>query len=63
MHPEKHIVFTCNSCTDNETKEPQCVKWCPEEALTFVSAETLSQKYRQKAVKNLFQACEESKSK
>ena len=40
MHPEKKIVFTCNSCTDNETKEPQCVKWCPEEALT-----TLPQKH------------------
>ena len=58
MHPTKKTVFTCNSCTDNETKEPQCVKWCPEEALTYVTAETLAQKYRQKAVKNLFQTAE-----
>jgi Fe-S-cluster-containing dehydrogenase component len=58
MHPDKKIVFTCNSCTDNETKEPQCVQWCPEEALTYVTAETLAQKYRQKAVKNLFQTAE-----
>ena len=63
MHPDKKVVFTCNSCTDNETKEPQCVKWCPEEALTYVTAETLAQKYRQKAVKNLFQTAEASKSK
>ena len=63
IHPEKKIVFTCNSCTDNETKEPQCVKWCPEEALTYVTAETLAQKYRQKAVKNLFQTEAEAETK
>jgi Fe-S-cluster-containing dehydrogenase component len=55
MHPEKKVVFTCNNCTDNEAKEPQCVKWCPEEALYFVNAQQLAQKYRQKAVKKLFQ--------
>ena len=63
MHPEKHVVFTCNSCSDTETKEPQCVKWCPEEALTFVSAETLAQRYRQRAVKNLFHTSETPKEK
>jgi Fe-S-cluster-containing hydrogenase component 2 len=61
MHPEKKVVFTCNSCTDNKESEPQCVKWCPEEALTFVTAEQLAQKSRQKAVKNLFQTAETPK--
>jgi anaerobic carbon-monoxide dehydrogenase iron sulfur subunit len=63
LHPEKKIAFTCNACED-QPDGPQCVKWCPEEALTFVTAEVLAQKSRQTAVKNLFQqAAEKSKSK
>ena len=62
MHPEKKVVFTCNSCKD-ETDGPQCVKWCPEEALTFVTAQTLAQKSRISAVKNLFQESKEAKKK
>jgi Fe-S-cluster-containing hydrogenase component 2 len=54
MHPEKRVVFTCNSCKD-QPDGPQCVKWCPEEALTFVTAQQLAQKSRISAVKNLFQ--------
>ena len=60
MHPEKKVVFTCNSCKDEEDG-PQCVKWCPEEALTFVTAQTLAQKSRISAVKNLFQEAKEKK--
>jgi heterodisulfide reductase subunit B len=45
IHPDKKVVFTCNSCQD-ETDGPQCVKWCPEEALTFTTAQQLAQKYR-----------------
>jgi Fe-S-cluster-containing dehydrogenase component len=63
LHPEKKVVFTCNSCSDQPEKEPQCVKWCPEEALTFVTAEVLAQKSRQKAVKNLFQTAEKEAGK
>lgn len=59
MHPEKKVVFTCDSCKDQG--EPQCVKWCPEEALHFVTAQTLAQKSRISAVKNLFQEAEEKK--
>jgi len=54
MHPEKRVVFTCNSCKD-QPDGPQCVKWCPEEALTFVTAQQLAQKSRISAVRNLFQ--------
>lgn len=56
LHPTRRVAFTCNSCTDNQAKEPQCVKWCPEEALSYVNAERLTQKYRHRAVKSLFQA-------
>ena len=45
MHPTKKVVFTCNNCKD-QTDGPQCVKWCPEEALVFTTAVELSQKYR-----------------
>jgi len=31
LHPEKKVVFVCDLC--QEQGEPQCVKWCPEEAL------------------------------
>ena len=60
MHPERKVVFTCDSCKD-EPEGPQCVKWCPEEALTFVTAQTLAQKARISAVKNLFQEAKEKK--
>ncbi|MBT8172121.1 hypothetical protein KJN74_04560 [Candidatus Bathyarchaeota archaeon] len=61
MHPDKKVVFTCNSCKD-QTDGPQCVKWCPEEALTFATAEQLAQKYRISATKNLFQEAKTKKA-
>ncbi|TRO45622.1 4Fe-4S dicluster domain-containing protein [Candidatus Bathyarchaeota archaeon] len=60
IHPEKKVVFTCDACKDED--EPQCVKWCPEEALTYVSAQELAQKSRISAVKNLFQEAKEKKT-
>jgi hypothetical protein len=38
------------------------VKWCPEEALTFVTAQQLAQKSRISAVRNLFQEEKEKKA-
>jgi anaerobic carbon-monoxide dehydrogenase iron sulfur subunit len=61
MHPVKKVVFTCNSCKD-QPDGPQCVKWCPEEALTFVTAQQLAQKSRISAVRNLFQEEKEKKA-
>jgi carbon-monoxide dehydrogenase iron sulfur subunit len=61
VHPERKVVFTCDSCKD-EPDGPQCVKWCPEEALTFVNAQELAQKSRISAVKNLFQEAKEKKA-
>ncbi len=53
LHPEKKVVFVCDLC--KELGEPQCVKWCPEEALTLVTSDVLAQKARIGAVRKLFQ--------
>jgi len=64
LHPEKKIVYTCNSCTDTNSKgEPQCIAWCTEGALQYVTAETLAQKARQKIVTQLLETRETSKEK
>jgi Fe-S-cluster-containing hydrogenase component 2 len=63
MHPDKKVVFTCNNCSETDEKEPQCVKWCPDQALSVVTPETLAQKLRQKAVKNIFHPEEIAQSK
>ena len=60
IYPDKRVVFTCDNCKD-ETDGPQCVIWCPEEALTFATAQELAQKYRVLAERNLFQ--EEDRTK
>ncbi len=53
LHPEKKVVRICDLCEDLE--KPQCVAWCPEEALDLETTETLGQKARITAVKKLFQ--------
>lgn len=58
LHPEKKVVFTCNLCDG----DPECVKWCPEEALDFVTRDTLAQKSRISAVKKLFQEAKKTVS-
>jgi carbon-monoxide dehydrogenase iron sulfur subunit len=60
LHPKKGVVSTCDNCKD--LGEPQCVMWCPEEALEFVTADTLAQKSRQTAVKQLVNATEKAAS-
>ncbi|MEM2517997.1 MAG: 4Fe-4S dicluster domain-containing protein [Candidatus Bathyarchaeia archaeon] len=54
LHPEKKVVFVCDLCKD-KPDGPQCVKWCPEEALDLVTADVLAQKARITATKKLFQ--------
>jgi len=53
LHPETKVVFVCDLCQDKG--KPQCVEWCPEEALDFVTSDVLAQKARIEAVKKLFQ--------
>jgi carbon-monoxide dehydrogenase iron sulfur subunit len=51
LHPDTRKVFVCDLCDG----EPQCVEWCPEEALDYTTKDVLSQKARRTAVKKLFQ--------
>jgi electron transport protein HydN len=58
LHPETKVVYVCDLCKDNP-EGPQCVKWCPEEALTIVTSDVLAQKARISAIRKLFQEKEE----
>jgi len=53
LHPELKKVRICDLC-EKEKDGPRCVKWCPEEALDFVTKEILSQKARIAVTKKLF---------
>jgi len=53
IHPESKVAFVCDRCKGKG--EAQCVKWCPEEALTLVTSDVLAQKARISAIKKLFQ--------
>ena len=59
LHPETKVVYVCDLCKD-KADGPQCVKWCPEEALTIVTSDTLAQKARITAIRKLFQEKEEN---
>lgn len=60
LHPETKVVHVCDLCKDEEDG-PQCVKWCPEEAITIVTSDVLAQKARISAVKKLFQEAKKKK--
>jgi Fe-S-cluster-containing hydrogenase component 2 len=60
LHPETKVVYVCDLCKD-KAEGPQCVKWCPEEALTIVTSDTLAQKARITAIRKLFQEREDKK--
>ncbi|MGD6809155.1 MAG: 4Fe-4S dicluster domain-containing protein [Candidatus Bathyarchaeia archaeon] len=61
LHPETKIVYSCDLCKFR-ADGPQCVKWCPEEALTVVTSDVLAQKARLSAIKKLFQTPGETRS-
>ena len=42
LHPKTRVAFVCNLCDG----EPQCVEWCPEQALDFTTEQVLAQKAR-----------------
>ena len=54
LHPESKVVYVCDLCKE-KADGPQCVKWCPEEALTVVTSDVLAQKARISAIRKLFQ--------
>ena len=53
FHLQKRMVFTCDLCQQTSNGTPQCVEFCPKDALKLVSPELISQKMRIKAVKEL----------
>ncbi len=51
LHPERRVAVVCDTCEG----DPQCVKWCPEEALDFATKDAIAQKARVGIVKKMFQ--------
>jgi Fe-S-cluster-containing hydrogenase component 2 len=43
INPEKETVMICDLCDG----EPECVEWCPEKALNFVSQKELNENIRE----------------
>ena len=56
LDPDKKIVMVCDLCSHREDKKPQCVEWCPEEALSLTNRVILAQRARIDAVEKLFKA-------
>ena len=49
IHPEKKVAIVCDLCGG----EPECIKWCPEEALQLITTDVLAQKARINVVERL----------
>ncbi len=56
LHPEEKVVRICDLCDG----DPECVKWCPEEALDFVTRDLMAQKARLTVTKKLFKEAMEA---
>ena len=61
LHPENKIAFVCDYCQD--AGEPQCVKWCPKEALKFTTLEQVGAEASRKAFKSLLKELEDVSKK
>ncbi len=53
LNPATKVVVICDLCQDLE--EPQCVKYCPKEALSLSTTEMVAQKARKEAVTKLLE--------
>jgi Fe-S-cluster-containing hydrogenase component 2 len=49
INPRNKLVEICDLCADEEDG-PQCVKWCPKEALELTSPDRRAQRSRHKLV-------------
>jgi carbon-monoxide dehydrogenase iron sulfur subunit len=49
VHPDKMTVMMCDLCEG----QPQCVEWCPEEALDLLTQKEFDEKVRKATVKKL----------
>ena len=54
LNPQTKLAEICDLCEDLE-EGPQCVKWCPKEALILSTPETVAQRARREAVTLLLQ--------
>lgn len=54
LNPETKVVEICNLCEEVE-EGPQCVKWCPKDALSLSTPDLLAQKARRAVAEQLFQ--------
>ncbi len=54
LNPASRLAEICDLCADNEDG-PQCVVYCPKEALSLATPEVLRQKARRKVVQRLFE--------
>ncbi len=54
LNPAKKMAEICDLCADKEDG-PQCVVYCPKEALSLATPEVLRQKMRRDVVKRLFE--------
>ncbi len=54
LNPAKKLAEICDLCADNEDG-PQCVVYCPKEALSLATPEVLRQRARRDVVQRLFE--------
>jgi len=54
LNPATNKVEICNLCEDKEDG-PQCVKFCPKEALSLATPEVIRQQARREVVVRLFE--------
>jgi len=54
LNPASKTAEICDLCADQEDG-PQCVIYCPKEALSLSTPEVLRQKARRDVVKRLFE--------
>jgi Fe-S-cluster-containing hydrogenase component 2 len=54
MNPTTKRAVICNLCEEQEDG-PQCVKYCPKEALSLSTAEVVGQQARREVVQRLFE--------
>ncbi len=54
LNPKTRSVEICNLCADQE-EGPQCVRFCPKEALSLTTPEVLRQQTRREVVARLFE--------
>lgn len=60
LDPDKKIVMVCDLCSSRPDKKPQCIEWCPEEALSLTNRDILAQRARLDITQKLFKAALEA---